>query len=434
MLANPRNVVIDFSNHALTGSGGTCFLSRMARHLNLFSELSGLPSLKKRMRGVSDAERTWSLIASLAMGNGALSDLEVMGWDRTACKLLGFTQRPSHRRVGEHLGRFKDSDIEALRGVGRGIARKTIPGIAQHFVDELGYVPLFLDSTQIELRGKCFEEVSRDYQGEVGYQLAAAFVGPVQVSGRLRPGSTSPAEGWLEQVERDVEPLLQEVPVWGRMDNAYYRKDLVEYFEDRGWDYSISVTSGTSKAPILRVVEEVLEDEDWEEINEHEKAAWVTHRPSRWRREQTYVVVRQDRIGGMKQLVPVYTVILVSRDDLDREELVLRHRGKQGQENAFKGPLREMNLHHPRCASFRANQAYYECALIAQLLVRAIQYRMLPKEARCRSLGYVIRHLMRTVAVLVKTGRRWFLNFARSNWELTWIFYASDRFGEHDPS
>lgn len=29
----------------------------------------------------------------------------------------------------------------------------------------------------------------------------------------------------------------------------------------------------------------------------------------------------------------------VSRDDLPLPELVKRHRGKQGQENAFKGPL-----------------------------------------------------------------------------------------------
>ena len=430
MLANPRDVVIDFSDRNITSSGGMCFLWRMARHLDLLRELSRLPSLKLRRRGVADAERTWSLIASLAQGNGALSDLEVLGWDRAACELLGLTERPSHRRVGEHLARFGVLDVEALQDVGRGMARKVVPGIAEHFLGELGYVPLFLDSTQIEVRGRNFEGVSADYQGEVGYQLAAAFVGHVQVSGRLRAGGTHPADGWLEQVEKDVEPLLAGMPVWGRMDNAYYRRDVVEYFEDRNWDYSISVTSAVSKAPILRMVEEVLEDEDWEDINEHEKAALVTHRPSRWRNEQTYAVVRRDVIDNIEQLVPLYTVILVSRDDVDLDELVLRHRGKQGQENAFKGPLREMNLHHPRCAGFLANQAYYECALIAQLLVRAIQHRMLPEEARDRSLGYVIRHLMRTVAVLVKTGRCRILKFARSNWELTWLYYAADRFGD----
>ncbi len=430
MITNPRRVEVDFSNHHLTGSGGLCFLSRMARRLDLFRELSGLRSLKRRRRGVPDAERTWSLIASLALGNGALSDLEVLGWDRTACELLGLTERPSPRRVGEHLARFEDTDVAALRAVGRKMAQEVVPGMARHFLDELGYVPLFLDSTQIEVRGGRFEGAARDYQGETGYQLAAAFVGHVQVSGRLRSGNTHPAHGWLEQVERDVEPLLAGVPVWGRMDNAYYRRDVVEHFEDRGWDYSVSVTSEVAKRPILDAAAQVLEDADWEEINEHERAALITHRPTRWRNMQTYVVVRQEVVGGERLLFPRHTVILVSRDDLDLKELVLRHRGKQGQENAFKGPLREMNLHHPRCMGFRANQAYYECALIAQLLVRAVQHRMLPKEARSRSLGYVIRHLMRTVAVLVRTGRRLYLNFARSNWELAWLLHAADSFGE----
>ena len=61
------------------------------------------------------------------------------------------------------------------------------------------------------------------------------------------------------------------------------------------------------------------------------------------------------------------------------KELVLRHRAKQGQENAFKGPLRDMDLHHPPCRSYRANQAFYALGQIAQALLRAVQFTVLPK-------------------------------------------------------
>ena len=427
MVPNPKGVVIDFSNRRVTGVAGVGFLSRMAHHVELFRELSRLRTLKRRARGASEAERTWSLIASLACGNGALSDLNLLAWDPAACKLLGLRHKPCGRRLGEHLARFEGSDVEALREAGRRVARRVVPQIARHCVADLGYVPLFVDATQIEVRGKNFEGAARDYKGDRSYQLGAVFVGGTQVSGRLLAGNMDPAGSWREQLERDVAPLLRDVPVWGRMDNAYYRKDVVEYFEDRGWDYSVSVTSGLSKRPILEAVEELLEDGDWEDISEFERAAFVTHRPARWRREQTYVVVRRDEASGCRQLVPIYTVILVSRDDLELAELVSRHRGKQGQENAFKGPLRDMNLHHPRCAGHVANQAYYECALIAQLLVRAIQHRMLPEDARCRSLGYVIRHVMRTIGVLACSSNRLRLNLARSNWELSWLYYAADR-------
>ncbi|MDE0704199.1 MAG: hypothetical protein OXH59_10785 [Rhodospirillaceae bacterium] len=45
-------------------------------------------------------------------------------------------------------------------------------------------------------------------------------------------------------------------------------------------------------------------------------------------------------------------------DDFALDALVRRHRGKQGQENAFKGPLIDLDLHHPPCRKFRANQAF----------------------------------------------------------------------------
>ena len=59
--------------------------------------------------------------------------------------------------------------------------------------------------------------------------------------------------------------------------------------------------------------------------------------------------------------VPTYTVIVVSRDDLPIADMVRMHRRKQGQENAFKGPLREMDLHHPPCRRLLSNKALYLC-------------------------------------------------------------------------
>ena len=126
--------------------------------------------------------------------------------------------------------------------------------------------------------------------------------------------------------------------------------------------------------------------------------------------------------GRQRLLVPAYTVILVSRNDLPIGELVRRHRGKQGQENAFKGPLVELDLHHPPCRGYRANQAFYACGQVAQMLLVAAQYRLLPRRARRHGLRPLIRHLVRTVAGLVRTGRRWMLCFAKNNFRLDWLY------------
>jgi hypothetical protein len=123
--------------------------------------------------------------------------------------------------------------------------------------------------------------------------------------------------------------------------------------------------------------------------------------------------------------VPGHIVILVSRTDLPLQELVTRHRQKQGQENAFKGPLIDLDLHHPPCRRFRANQAFYLCGQIAQILLRGVQYQWLPQSARRHGLRPLIRYLIRTAARLVRTGRRWRLDFPKDAFRIGWLLHAS---------
>ena len=42
----------------------------------------------------------------------------------------------------------------------------------------------------------------------------------------------------------------------------------------------------------------------------------------------------------------------------------------------------DLDLHHPPCRGYRANQAFYAYGRMAHLLLRAVQYRLLPKAAR----------------------------------------------------
>ena len=79
VIPRPPKVEMDFTDAQLTGFGGWSVPGRMAERLNLPRPLSAL-SVKQRARGASDAETLW--IASLAAGNGALSDLDALREDR----------------------------------------------------------------------------------------------------------------------------------------------------------------------------------------------------------------------------------------------------------------------------------------------------------------------------------------------------------------
>ena len=424
MLANPSRVTVDFSNQRLTSRAGLGAFACMAHHLGVHDALRAMTPVRQRQRKVHDSERFWGLVASLGCGHGSLSELDMLAHDRGGCEMIGVTE-PDSRRASEHMRRVKPVHLDELQGCARRVAARLIPEVAAHEYETNGCVPVFLDTTQIEVTGKRFEGVERDHDGQLGYQMSAAFIGNVQVSSRLRGANAHSLSGCREQLEADVVPLVKdEGNVWVRADNAYYSGDLVEFFAGLGWGYSISVTSGNSKRPVLTRVEKYLEEEDWTAIGDHEEVALIRHRPAKWRREQTYAVVRRDMLEGREELFPSYsyTVILTSRDDLEPAELVTRHRRKQGQENAFKGPLRDMNLHHPRCASYVANQTYCALALIAQLVLRAMQYLWLPPKARVHSLGYLIKHLIRVTVVAARHPRQLLEKMGRENWRLAWLY------------
>jgi len=127
-----------------------------------------------------------------------------------------------------------------------------------------------------------------------------------------------------------------------------------------GWDELVSVTHQRNEAAVLHMVEVMeLEERDRGALDDRgfERAVTVTCHPRTWAEDQVYVVIRRDRERVLQLLRPAYTVILMSRVDLPVAELVRRHRGTRGQENAFKGQLTELRLHHPPCNSYKANQA-----------------------------------------------------------------------------
>ncbi len=419
----PPKVEFEFTDLDLTAFGGASILARTAKRFGLFELLDGAVSVKVRDRGASDAEMLWAMIASLARGHGALSDLDALRSDAVAGALLGLRRAPEARRAGEWLARLRTRDVKRLWDAAVRFAERVAPAVAAHEVEARGYVPLFIDATGIEVDGGLFERARKDYNGNRGYWLHATFLGGLWSAGQLQPGGGRVTLNWRKLLEWTAGMVPAGAPVWLRADNAYYKGELVRVCAAQGWDYSVSLTNDLWRGPVLDQVEG-LADDAWTDIGMEEEAILATHRPAGWDAEQRYVVVRRRTEGGQGLLVPQHTVILVSRGDLPLAELVLRHRGKQGQENAFKGPLRDMDLHHPPCRGYRANQAFHALGQIAQVLLRAVQFTALPKGARRHGIRQVIRYVMRATAHMVRTARRVCLRFAKTNFRLDWLYEA----------
>ena len=69
------------------------------------------------------------------------------------------------------------------------------------------------------------------------------------------------------------------------------------------------------------------------------------------------MVIRRTYEEGQRLLLPHYSLILISRDDLPLADLVGRHRAKPGPQSACKGPPRELNLDRPPCKFRALNQS-----------------------------------------------------------------------------
>jgi len=317
IILNPSKVEISFTNSRLTGHGGQIFLSRIAKKLGVGRFLDKWVHVNTRHRGGRDRDKLLSLIYSLGSGQGHLSDLDLLRQDGTGQKLLGLPGCPDSRRMGEYLRKFKEKDVGGLEETGRHLTKQVAPSVISHELEHRGYVPLFMDGTGIEVSGRYFEGSAIGYEGENQYWLHGVFVGGLWVSGRLGSGNYVVPNNWESQLEEDVVPLFEgrrDISVWMHADNAYYRKDFVFYCRRQGWDYSVSVTHGVYKAPILQEVERRGEDA-WENIGMEEEATLVKHLPFEWDREQDYVVIRRCWDGPQRLAIPIYTVILVSRTD-----------------------------------------------------------------------------------------------------------------------
>lgn len=133
-----------------------------------------------------------------------------------------------------------------------------------------------------------------------------------------------------------------------------------------------------------------------------------------WPRPVRFVAVRKwaDEHGQRILLLGV-TLIATSNDDLSGATMVARHRTKQGCENGFKGPLIEMDLHHPPTGHLHGIQLYYLCGLLAQQLLTFMPYDMLPPRACDGGLRPLSRDMVRTVGRLTLTGCRTQLQFTK---------------------
>ena len=377
--SNPPNIEFDVIDTILTERAKSLFSDIPASDLDMLVSLAWEIWFKqRRRRGEEETLLLWRLIASLATGNGTLIDSDGLYMNVAGYLVLEREAAPS-LRMSDYLKHLGTTEVKGFQQLARKLCTNVAPFAMKREMERQNYVSVFVDRTGIEMKGEVLEKARKSYDGKE-YWLQCAFIGDLWVSGCLYKGGVHADKGWRKQLEKDVAPLLSASDsVWVRADNPYYNRNFVNYCNEKGWDYSVSVPHVTWKDPLLEQVEG-LPASAWTDLDKKrtERAAIVTHRPTGWQRKHSYVVVRTVVENGQPLMFPHDSLILVSRDDLSAEELLLRHRGKQKLNNVLKGPLQDLGLHNSPSHRLFINQAYYACAQLAQALLRVVEYRLFP--------------------------------------------------------
>lgn len=423
-----RKVELGITDQDMSSVAGVVLMHKMADFYSLDRRIRRFVHVKLRDWHSTDVENVRLLMTLFATGSSTLSDVDALGADDAIRAAAGFGPNVvDARRVGEWLRKFDDDSIEGLHEVLRGVAREVAPAVIADAVKERGRVMVFIDNTDIEVSSGKFEGAKKGYQGKWHLNLHLEYLEGLQVGHRLNPGDVHDSHGWDDLLDNDVAPLIPDgTPVWALFDNAYYSHKVASRCDALRCDYSMSVTNPNYRKPVLSKAKE-LPPEAWQDLGNGEWAAIVKHWPANWPREQSYLVVRHDCDGSQQRLFWRHTVILVSRDDLPLDEMLRLHRGKQGHENMHKGLLSGLGGHIPACHDLTANRAFYAIAQLTQMLLVAVQHKLLPKSARKHGIRKLVRELMRTAGRLTSSGGKLCLNFAACSFRIEWIRHALER-------
>lgn len=182
------------SKEELTGHAGLAFLARLASFPGRPEALARLVRSKRRRRGCRDEQMLLVPTYSFCPCGGHLSDMDALGAAQAACPVAG----PGSRRLGEHLARMTEPGVAGLEECVRVLSRRLVPQVVRESVEQLGYVPVFVDGTGIEVSGRHCEGPRTGYNEERQYWLHAVGVGE-RPAARGRRGR----EGWLAEAAGD---------------------------------------------------------------------------------------------------------------------------------------------------------------------------------------------------------------------------------------
>ena len=199
-----KDLEIAFTAKEVTAFGGVSLLYKMLDNCHFKEALSAVDlPLQGSNRGKSPEQLIYGLFTGVWCGASCYNHLDIVRFDPTLCRLMGYEQGPDHRAYQRYFGKFTQA-----------INQRVFDSLYEWFFSELCFnnYTLDFDSTVMERYG--------DQEGaEVGYNPKRpgrkshhpllAFVADLRMIANywLRPGNTSASTNYLAFLDNTLERL-----------------------------------------------------------------------------------------------------------------------------------------------------------------------------------------------------------------------------------
>lgn len=406
---------ISTTDREITAHAGAELIREAARAVGLGAAIDQHLHLKRRRRGLSEAESILAITEAVALGAECLDDLALARADRVQEELRGF-EVPAPQTAGALLRRFCLGHIGQLDRALRQVHRRAFEllGTSDH---------LLLDFDSSYLRSYSSRRQGADPTYLKRYALHPLFCSAAEygvvVHARLRRGRANTARGidrFVDEVMRRVPPGVQ---VRARFDSGFESERLFQRLEARGVTY----LCGVARNPRISEVIRGLPDFQWARSPEHPDAeiAEFGYRLASSKTFRRYVVKRIPKAHGEQLDLESggyhYWVLVTNDHRSDASALESEHRHKAQVEGVIKELKGGFGLHVLRKHAFFANWAWLLLVVTAHNLLRWTALLGELGDDRDRRAKAMRYRYLAVPGLLVRTARRVILKL-RSDYPL----------------
>lgn len=409
-----RAFSVSTTDRNLTAHAGAVLIRAAAHAVGLGGSIAAHLHLKKRARGLTEAESILAMAEAVALGAACLDDLAIARSDHAQQELRGFAV-PAPQTAGSFLRRFTIGHIRQLDKALRAVHLRAFELLGIKSGDR---VTLDFDSTYVRSYSSRREGADPTWTKRYTLHPLLCFVSQFStcLHAKLRRGKAHTSNG----ISGFVGECLKRVPkgslIRARFDSGFYSKDLFAMLERKEVTYLCGVPIRSLLTSVIRQIPDVCwapcADKDEGEVAE------FGYRIGKDKVFRRYVVKRIPvNVGEQMEIENggYHHWVLVTNDRAtDAVTLESEHRHKAQVESGMRELKENFGLDVLRKHGFMANWAWLLVVTSAVNLTRWSQLLgSLDADGDMRAKRLRYRYL-NVPALLVRSGRRLVLKLQRS--------------------